>query len=158
MKIEMKTVQIEKKRILVVDDDKKICDTLSLILESRGYQVDIANTGKTAVEKAKTNKYNLAVLDIKLPDIDGIKLLKSIYEISPQMVRIVMTGYPELKNAINALNEGADAYFTKPVDPSRLIKTIEDKLEEQTESNADKEKPEEYVNTAGEELPSKEIE
>jgi len=158
MKIEMKTVQIEKKRILVVDDDKKICDTLSLILESRGYQVDIANTGKTAVEKAKTNKYNLAVLDIKLPDIDGIKLLKSIYEISPQMVRIVMTGYPELKNAINDLNEGADAYFTKPVDPSRLIKTIEDKLEEQTESNADKEKPEEYVNTAGEELPSKEIE
>jgi DNA-binding NtrC family response regulator len=152
-------VQLEKKRILVVDDDKKICDTLSLILESRGYQVDIANTGKIAIEKAKINKYNLAVLDIKLPDIDGTRLLKSMHEISPQIVRIIMTGYPELKNAINALNEGADAYFTKPVDPSRLIKTIEDKLEEQTDSNADvEERPQEYVNTVAEELPSKEIE
>jgi two-component system response regulator HydG len=152
-------VQLEKKRILVVDDDKKICDTLSLILESRGYQVDIANTGKIAIEKAKINKYNLAVLDIKLPDIDGTRLLKSMHEISPRIVRIIMTGYPELKNAINALNEGADAYFTKPVDPSRLIKTIEDKLEEQTDSNADvEERPQEYVNTVAEELPSKEIE
>jgi DNA-binding NtrC family response regulator len=154
----MRVVQMEKKRILVVDDDNKICDTLSLILESRGYQVDVANTGKIAIEKAKINKYNLAVLDIKLPDIDGTKLLKSIHEISPQIVRIIMTGYPELKNAINALNEGADAYFTKPVDPSRLIKTIEDRLEEQTDSNTDaEERLEEHVNTAAEELLSKEI-
>jgi DNA-binding NtrC family response regulator len=157
VKIEMKAVQSENKKILLVDDDKKVCDTLSLILESRGYQVDIANTGKIAIEKAKTNKYNLTVLDIRLPDIDGTKLLKSMHEISPNMVRIIMTGYPDLKNAINALNEGADAYFTKPVDPSRLIRTIEDKLEEQTDSHADEERPEEHFNIAAEELPSKEL-
>ena len=159
MKIEMKIVQLEKIRILVVDDDKKVCDTLSLILESRGYNVDVANTGQIAVEKSKTTKYNLAVLDIKLPDIDGTKLLKSMHEISPNIIRIILTGYPQLKNVITALNEGVDAYFTKPVDPSRLIKTIEEKLEEQADSDKDaEERPEGKTTSAAEELPSQEIE
>jgi DNA-binding response OmpR family regulator len=158
MKIEMKIVQLENIRILVVDDDKKISDTLSLILESRGYQVDVANTGKIALEKSKANKYNLAVLDIKLPDIDGTKLLKSMHEISPDIIRI-LTGYPQLKNVITALNEGVDAYFTKPVDPARLIKTIEEKLEEQAGSDRDlEERAEGNTAFAAEELPSQEIE
>jgi DNA-binding NtrC family response regulator len=159
MKIEMKIVQLENIRILVVDDDKKISDTLSLILESRGYNVDVANTGKIALEKSKANKYNLAVLDIKLPDIDGTKLLKSMHEISPNIIRIILTGYPQLKNVITALNEGVDAYFTKPVDPARLIKTIEEKLEEQAGSDRDiEERAEGNTSSAAEELPSQEIE
>lgn len=123
-------LQTEKAKILLVDDDRNICDTLSLILESRGYDVDVANTGKAALEKSKTKAYDLAVLDVKLPDIEGTKLLKMMHETCPRMVKIMLTGYPETQNAINAIKSGAHAYFTKPVNPARLIKTIEDRLDE----------------------------
>jgi len=123
----------EKRKILIVDDDENICDSLSLILGARGYEVDIAHTGKEAVKKSNDYIYNLAVLDIRLPDIDGTKLLKAMRETTPKMVKIMLTGYPELQNAIDALNDGADVYFTKPVDPAKLIEAIEDKLDEQEE-------------------------
>jgi DNA-binding response OmpR family regulator len=123
----------ERKRILIVDDDKNICDSLGLILGARGYEVDIAHTGKEAVEKSKKSTYSLAVLDIRLPDTSGTKLLKEMRDTKPRMVKIMLTGFPELQNAVDALNEGADVYFIKPIDPAKLLKAIEDKLEEQEE-------------------------
>lgn len=123
----------EKRRILIIDDDENICDSLSLILGARGYEVDVAHTGKEAVEKSDKYIYNLAVLDIRLPDIEGTKLLKQMRETTPRMVKIMLTGYPELQNAIDALNDGADVYFTKPVDPVKLIRAIEEKLDDQEE-------------------------
>ena len=123
----------EKRRILIVDDDENICDSLGLILGARGYEVDVAYTGREAVEKSDKYIYNLAVLDIKLPDMEGTKLLKQMRETTPRTVKIMLTGYPELQNAIDALNDGADVYFTKPVDPAKLIKAIEEKLAEQEE-------------------------
>ncbi|RJS78200.1 response regulator [Candidatus Bathyarchaeota archaeon] len=124
----------EKVRILIVDDDQNIIEVLKLILEARGYEVDAASTGNEAIEKSKTNIYNLAILDIKLPDMEGTKLLKALRETSPEMVKIMLTGYPQLQNAIDSLNDGADAYFIKPADPAKLLKTIEEKLEEQREA------------------------
>lgn len=112
-------LQVEKKRILLVDDDKSICETLSLILESRGYEVDVAYAGKEAIEKSETRIYNLAILDIRLPDTEGTRLLKAMRQTSPKMVKIMLTGYPQLENAVDALNERADAYFTKPVGVAR---------------------------------------
>jgi DNA-binding NtrC family response regulator len=142
-----------KKRILLVDDDKSICDALSLILESRGYEVDTAYTGKEAIQKSDKNIYNLAVLDIKLPDIEGTQLLKTMRPTSPKMIKIMLTGYPQLENAIDALNDRADAYFTKPVDMQRLLKTIEERLEEQEESKqATEEKLALYVKNRTEKL------
>jgi DNA-binding NtrC family response regulator len=129
----MELLQTEKLRILVVDDDRNICDTLSLILESRGYDVDVARTGKAALEKSKTKAYDLAVLDVRLPDIEGTKLLRRMHETYPGMVKIMLTGYPETQNAIDAIKSGAEAYFTKPVNPVRLIEAIEDRLEEMKE-------------------------
>jgi DNA-binding response OmpR family regulator len=120
-----------KASILVVDDDENICKTLSLILESRGYKVDVAYSGEKAIEKSKAKAYNIALLDIMLPDIQGTKLLKKLRETTPKMIKIMVTGYPKLENAIEALNYNADAYMTKPVNPENLIKVIEEKLEKQ---------------------------
>jgi len=126
-----------RKRILIVDDDESICNTLKLLLEVRRCDVDIVNTGKQAMEKSETNFYDVAILDVKLPDIEGTELLKPLRKISPKTIRIMLTGYPELDNAIKSLNDGADAYFIKPVDPAKLVKTIEEKLDEQnTVANA----------------------
>lgn len=124
----------EKITILIVDDDLSITEVLKLILEARGYEIDIAHTGNEAIEKSKSKIYNLAILDIRLPDIEGTKLLKAMRDSSPKMVKIMLTGYPQLQNAIEALNDGADAYFVKPANPEKLLKKIEEKLEEQKEA------------------------
>jgi len=127
---------VEKKSILIVDDDRTILKSLREILESEGYSVETVETGKEAIEKTKTQFYNLALLDIKLPDIEGTKLLKAMCETSPKMVKIMVTGYPALENAVEALNMGADAYLMKPVTPEKMLKVVEKKLKEQEEAKS----------------------
>jgi DNA-binding NtrC family response regulator len=122
--------------ILIVDDDVGICKTLGLILEENGYVVQTAHTGKDAIKKSKASVFNVAILDVKLPDVEGTELLKTLPETTPKMIKIMFTGYPELENAVKALNEGADAYIMKPADPDKILKTIEEKLEQQ--ANAEK--------------------
>jgi len=122
-----------KKRILVVDDDKSILKSLKDVLESEGYYVDTAETGREAIEKSEAKFYNLALLDIKLPDMEGVKLLKMINETLPKMMKIMLTGYPALENAVEALNIGADAYLMKPINPQQILKVVKEKLDEQEE-------------------------
>jgi DNA-binding NtrC family response regulator len=124
----------EKLRILLVNDDERVCDVLGIILESRGYEVDVAHTRDEAIEKSKTNAYNLAVLDNLLPDIESKNLLKGIHESSPKKMRIVDTEIVRLQDALDASNDCADRYFANPEEPSRLINLIEEKLEEQRDA------------------------
>lgn len=123
----------EKASILIVDDDVDICKTLSLILEGEGYSVDVANTGAEAIGKSKEKAYNVALLDIVLPDMAGTELLKNLHETTPKMIKIMVTGYPNLQNAVEALNYNADAYLIKPVNYEKLLKVIEEKLQKQRE-------------------------
>ena len=122
---------IEKSRILIVDDDNEITESLSRVLESEGYRTDVAHTVKEAIEKSYENDYNLTILDIKLPDGEGTCILKLLEEISPKTMKIMLTGHPILENDVNSLNYGANAYMIKPVDLDSLLKTIKDKIEEQ---------------------------
>jgi DNA-binding NtrC family response regulator len=124
----------KKARILVVDDDTGICSTLSLFLRLRNYNVDVANTGREAVEKSKKEVYDVAFLDIRLPDIEGTKLLTAFRETTPKMIKIMVTGFPSFQNTLEALKLGADDYILKPVDPEELIKIVEKKLEERKEA------------------------
>jgi len=135
-----------KPQILMVDDDEAICRTLSTILQAEGYQTTTTTTAKEAIEKAKTQFFNMALLDIKLPDMEGTQLLAQLQEISPQTIKIMITGYPSLQNAVEALNYGADSYIMKPVDPAELLKTIKNKLETQQKTEKiTKEKLAEWV-------------
>src|SRR5208282_75417 len=84
-----------------------------------------------AIEKSCENYYNLAIIDIKLPDGEGTSLLRALRETSPNIVKIMLTGYPTLGNSVNSLNDGADAYLIKPVDLETLLETIKRKIEEQ---------------------------
>ena len=125
---------LENVRILIVDDDRDILRSLKDILQSKSYDVEMAETGQSAVEKARTKYFNLALLDIKLPDMEGTDLLARIHREKPQMMKIMITGYPSLDNAVKALNLGADAYIMKPVNPENLLKVVEEKLKEQKEA------------------------
>jgi DNA-binding response OmpR family regulator len=118
-------------QILIVDDDEAICKTLSAILQAEGYQTTTATTAKEALEKTRTQSFNLALLDIKLPDMEGTRLLAQLQKSAPETVKIMITGYPSLKNAVEALNYGADSYIMKPLDPAELLKTMRDKLDKQ---------------------------
>jgi DNA-binding NtrC family response regulator len=118
----------------LVNDDRCVSDVLGLILESRGYEVDVARTGDEAIEKSRTNAYNLAVLDIDVPDTESKKLLGAMHEVSPTMIRIIGTEIIRPKGAPDAFNDYADGYFVNPVEPSRLISLIEEKLEDQKDA------------------------
>jgi len=137
-----------KKSILIVDDDRAILSSLEKILQLEGYSVDTAETGREAIEKAKNRFYNLMLLDIKLPDMEGTELLRAVDETEPKMVKIMVTGYPTLENAVKSLNLGADAYLMKPIDPQELLDVVEKKLKEQEEADVmDAEKVKEWIKT-----------
>jgi len=121
-------------RILVVDDDVGIRKTLSKILEKEGYLVEAVENGKQAIKASSGRFFNVAVVDIRLPDMEGTELLDKLKETEPRMVKIVVTGYPSLKNAIEAVNKGTDGYVLKPFDVSELLAMIRKHLKKQRES------------------------
>ena len=124
----------KKKSILVVDDDKAILKYAKGILQLEGYDVDVAETGFDAMEKSSTRFYNLVLLDIMLPDIQGTELLTKMHRTTPKMMKIMVTGFPSFDNAVEALNMGADAYLLKPVELEELLSVVKEKLYEQEEA------------------------
>ncbi len=117
-----------KKTILVVDDDKSILRTFTRILQKSGYEIDVAETGKEAMEKAESRQFDLALVDIRLPDMDGTDLLAKLKKELQHTVKIMITGFPSLETGVKALDEGADAYLVKPVKPQELLMLLEEKL------------------------------
>jgi two-component system response regulator PilR (NtrC family) len=121
----------ERARILVVDDDETIRKVLTVILKERRYRVDTASCGKEAIDKSFKTFYNMALIDMRLPDMEGTQLLTALRETTPKMVKIVITGYPSLQNAMEAVNRNADAYVLKPVDMESVLQLIEEHLMKQ---------------------------
>jgi len=133
-------------RILIVDDDENIRKTMKAILEDEGYIVDSAASGKEAVEKTNDAQYNLALLDIRLPDMEGVELLKLMKDSVPRTRKIMVTGYPSMQNAISAVNKRADAYLIKPVDVEKLLGTVKEQLKlQEEESNFNEVKVAEFI-------------
>lgn len=143
----------EPARILVVDDDASIRSTLSAILEEEGYVVDTAENGEEAIKKSNTRFYNLVLIDIRLPDMEGTQLLTALKETTPPMVKIIVTGYPSLRNSVEAVNKGADGYVFKPVDVEKLLRTIKAHLEKQQEAKKySEQKVAEFIQTRAKEF------
>lgn len=124
---------VEAARILIVDDDENIRKVLTTILEDEGYSVESVDTAKKAIERTRRKSYNLALIDIRLPDMEGIELLTRMKDTTPKMRKVIITGYPTLQNAIEAVNRGAEVYILKPFDMEKVLKTIEDQLRKQKE-------------------------
>ena len=131
----MLQVAAQKKTILVVDDDKSILRTFTRILQKSGYEIDTAETGKEAMEKTENNHYDLALVDIRLPDMDGTDLLAKLKKPLQHTVKIMITGFPSLETGVKALDEGADAYLVKPVKPQELLVLLEEKLKNRGDSS-----------------------
>jgi DNA-binding NtrC family response regulator len=135
-------------RILIVDDDENIRKILSIILRQTGYLVDTAANGEEAIAKSDANFYNLALIDVRLPDIEGTKLLTLMKETTPRMMKVILTGFPLLENALQAINRGVDGYLAKPVNTTQLLKTVSQLLERQAkETTFTEERLQHYVET-----------
>jgi two-component system NtrC family response regulator len=148
----------EKARILIVDDDENIRKVLTTILEDEGYIVEAVENGKRAIEKTKRNFYNLVLIDIRLPDMEGIELLTKMKDTVPKTRKIIITGYPTLQNAIEAVNKGADAYILKPFDMESVLQTIRDQRKKQEEERKySEEKVAEFIETRVRELGSETV-
>jgi len=119
--------------ILIIDDDKTILKILVKILQKEGHTVDTAETGRDALNKIQTQQYDVALIDVRLQDINGLDLLKLIQDAAPKMIKIVLTGYPSDQDRITALERGADEYLAKPVKSEKLIEVIESKLKHDSE-------------------------
>jgi two-component system response regulator HydG len=120
-------------KILVVDDDDMLRELMVTILENEGYMLDVAKSGYEAELKLKNKIFNLVILDIRLPDTNGIDLLAKINQSAPRMKKIVLTGYPDADTAIKSVNENADAYLVKPFEPEKLLEIISENLKQQKE-------------------------
>lgn len=121
----------ERESILIVDDDESTCRSLTLIFGEKGYETETAGTGRGAIEKVEERFFNLVLADIKLPDIEGVELIERCKELHPDTVLIMVTAYASLETAIRALNEGASAYITKPLNMDEVLATVREALEKQ---------------------------
>jgi DNA-binding NtrC family response regulator len=138
----------EAARILIIDDDENIRKVLETILEDEGYIVETAETAKKGIEKSEKAFYNLALIDVRLPDMEGIELLSKLRNTKPKMRKIIVTGYPTLQNAVSAVNKGADAYVMKPFEVEKILQTIREQLKKQREEKSySEEKVVEFIET-----------
>ena len=115
--------------ILIVDDEPHICNTLSIILSSNGYQIDTAGSGREAIDYIAEKTYDLVLTDIGLPDMSGYIVVDNILGNSPGTAVIMLTGRASIETAVEALRKGVYDYLKKPCDYDALLKTIKQAVE-----------------------------
>ncbi len=118
--------------VLIVDDDAQICDSVSKILKNEGYSVITANNGNNAINISTQEHIDIALIDIRLPDISGIDVLEKFKQSNPQTGIIIISGVATLDDATRSLNLGADIFLIKPIDPEELLDRIEKVLHQKT--------------------------
>lgn len=112
-------------RVLVVDDDMGMLQTTADILDARGYQVAVAEDGARAIELVRETCFDLALLDIKLPGMNGVETYRELKKISPAIRAVMMTAYAVENLVTEALEEGAVEVLYKPLDMKRIVALIE---------------------------------
>lgn len=114
------------RRILLVEDDTTIVIPFQFILESEGYHVDTVSTGRQAIENIGKKEYQVVVLDMKLPDMQGIEVAREIRNKTDEINLIIMTGYPNLVDSIEALDIGISEILLKPINADEFLRTVEE--------------------------------
>ena len=115
---------LNAKPILIVDDDSEILRVLEIFLKKLGCQSDTSLTAEGALVKARSNEYEAILLDIMLPDGDGVDVLKQIHKVSPEIPVIMITGVKDIQIATECMRSGAVDYITKPFDMEYLKTTV----------------------------------
>jgi|SRR5215813_15474158 len=118
-------------RILVVDDERNIRNNLGMVLEAEGYKVDTASNGDDALLRVKEGRYDIAFVDIQMPKMDGLELLRYLKGLRPKMPVVMLTAYGTVSRAVNAMKLGAVDFLEKPFEPKGIRVLCQEILERQ---------------------------
>lgn len=121
------------KKILIIDDDVDMCSLLQRFLSKNGYIVDTATSGNKGIEKFKEGRYPLVLCDYRLGDKEGREVLKEIKTIEPNTKVIIITGYSDIKTAVEVIKIGAFDYITKPLIPDEVLNVLDKALQQQAD-------------------------
>jgi DNA-binding NtrC family response regulator len=122
---------LQGRRILLVDDEADTLDACTQILRKDGCQVETATSAQEAIQLLRTSPFDLTITDLKMPQVDGLELLKAIKRIDPEMAVVMITGYATVETAVAAMKEGAYDYIQKPFTPDELRLVVRNALERQ---------------------------
>ncbi|GBD99697.1 transcriptional regulatory protein ZraR [bacterium BMS3Abin07] len=115
---------MDKKKILVIDDEAIVRVSCQRVLTPEGYDVIVTSKGSDAIEILEKDKFDLVLTDLKMPDMDGLEVLKKIKSRWPDMIVIIITGYSTISTAVQAIKLGAYEYIEKPFTPEDILTTV----------------------------------
>ncbi len=124
-----------KKKVLIIDDDLDMCLLLSKFLSRNGYDVDTANSGAKGLSKFREDNYDIVICDFRLGDKDGRDILVEIKSITPAVIFLIITGYSDIKIAVDVIKMGAFDYITKPLIPDEVLTVLRNALEQPAEAH-----------------------
>ena len=119
-----------KNRLLVIDDEEIVIKSCKRTLSPEGYIVDTALSGKEGLELFKNNQYDLVIVDLKMPEMNGIEFMRQIKELKPEQKIMIMTGYDTIDHIVESISSGAAHYLEKPFTPLTLLERVKEVLEE----------------------------
>ena len=123
------------KRILIIDDDMDMCNLLGRFLQKKGFETDASHSGNKGIAKFKESKFDVVLCDFRLGDKEGREVLKEIKNIDPYAIVIIITGYSDIKTAVDVIKSGAFDYITKPLIPEEVLNVIGRALQQSTEGS-----------------------
>src|ERR1700694_2941864 len=112
------------KRILIIDDDLDMCNLLGRFLQKKGFETEAGHSGNKGIAKFKESRFDVVLCDFRLGDKEGREVLKEIKQIDPQAIVIIITGYSDIKTAVDVIKAGAFDYITKPLIPEEVLNVI----------------------------------
>ncbi|MCP4593494.1 MAG: response regulator [bacterium] len=112
-------------KVLVIDDDQSVCNMVGLLLEEAGYRPRTFTSGEAAIECAESESCQIALVDLRMPEVDGIAVVEKLKEIDDRLVCIVMTAYPDLETATAMMRQGTSDYITKPFKKEDLLESVD---------------------------------
>ncbi len=114
-----------RKSIIIIDDELLIRDLLYDHFSEREWLVSVSESGEKSLELLRNRAYNIALVDIRMPDMDGLSFVRKLRDLYPSLPVVIMTGFPTVETAIEAIRLKVDDYFIKPFNINKLYKTIE---------------------------------